>query len=993
MGLNHIGDLHEYLGLLRQQPEEVKQLAKDLLITVTSFFRDAEMFRLLQTQVIPELLRTKLEGSPVRVWVPGCASGEEAYSMAMLVSECISASQKPWSVQVFATDVDEDSVEMARRGIFRESDMAELDAERVARFFIRIDAKNYQVSKQLRDTVLVARQNLLSDAPFSKLDLISCRNLLMYLEPEVQQKVLLLLHFALKEGGYLVLGPSETVGRYSDLFEPVSKKWRIYRRLGGVRHERVEFPIVADQASAHARAQAAAQQGRVVSASEAAQRVLLEDYAPAAALINRNHEILYFHGATNLYLQQPTGQPTHDLLTLAQEGLRARIRAVLQKARREGGRASVSGARVMRNGQYVSVRITARELHLPRAAEGLTLVAFEDETPLNLPSPAERDVEAQESVVRQVEYELKNTREELQGTIEALESTNEELKASNEEVMSMNEELQSANEELETSKEETQSLNEELTTVNSQLEEKLSELETANNDLANFLNSTDVATLFLGIDHTIKRFTPATTRLFKLLAVDVGRPIEDISSHIDQRHLQAEIDAVLESLSTREQEVLSDDGRWYVRRITPYRTLDNRINGVVIVFNEVTLLKQAEDQLRRLNVALEQRVAQRTEQLETEVKGRHTVEELLHSERTFMAEIVGTTRALVLVTDAQGRILRFNHACEEASGMSFDEVKDRTVYDALTVEEDMEQVKEIFASLRDRRGQAESESTWQHRDGSRRLIAWSNSVLLDAQGQTEYIVRTGVDITRLRQMEQEMRLHQAELTQMHRLFAVGEVASILAHELNQPLTAIASYCETNLQQLRSGKTDPEPLVRNLEQMALQAKRAGRTIRELRSFVSKGEMKRGPVDLNALVLATRDLIAPQARAQRIRIKVDLAETLTEIRAEYVQIEHVLVNLLHNSIEAISSAGMREGVITIRTRMEDAASVRLTVEDSGPGLTSEAMDRIFDPFHTTKPNGLGLGLCISRSIAEAHGGRLWTEPSANGAIFHLVLPVAP
>ena len=267
-------------------------------------------------------------------------------------------------------------------------------------------------------------------------------------------------------------------------------------------------------------------------------------------------------------------------------------------------------------------------------------------------------------------------------------------------------------------------------------------------------------------------------------------------------------------------------------------------------------------------------------------------------------------------------------------------------------------------------------------------------MLLDARGQTEYIVRTGVDVTRLRQMEHDMQLHQAELTQMHRLFAVGEVASILAHELNQPLTAIAGYCETNLQQLRSGKiADPKPLIRNLEQMALQAARAGRTIRELRSFVSKGEMKRGPVDLNALVLATRGLIAPQARAQRIRIKLDLAETLSEISAEYVQIEHVLVNLLHNSIEAISSAGMREGVITIRTRMEGAEGVRLTVTDSGPGLTSEAIERIFDPFHTTKPNGLGLGLCISRSIAEAHGGRLWTEPSASGAVFHLVLPVVP
>ena len=993
MGLGHVERFADYAKLLRERPEELKLLSRDLLISVTNFFRDREMFRVLEAQVVPELLREKAADTPLRIWVPGCATGEEAYSIAMLIIEQIAATQKACPLQIFATDIDENALAFARRGVYTASELAEVGNERAGRFFVQLDDHTYQINKQVRDSVLFASQDILRDAPFAKLDLVSCRNLLIYLEPEVQQKVVLLLHFALREHGFLALGPSETVGREIDLFEPISKKWRIYRRRAGDAtappRARAEFPIQAPRSGDERRpGQASAMPAPTAGVAETARELLLEDYAPAAALVDRNYEILYFHGPTHRYLRQPGGTPTLDLIALAREGLRPRIRAAVQEARRQKRRVALSAPGLKRDGGTVTVRIGARPLRGPRGGEELLLVTFEDEPKRKRGAAKAASSRAEEKIVKQLELELKSTREELRGAIDELESSNEELKASNEEAMSMNEELQSANEELETSKEELQSLNEELNSVNSQLQEKLEELESTNNDLANLLSSADIATLFLGADYRIKRFSTAATRLFKLIPGDVGRPIGDIVARFSDPDLHRDVDTVIGDLAAREKEVRGEDGRWYLRRITPYRTLDNRIEGVVVAFTEVTQLKDLEAELRRVAGVLEKSVAARTSELAVEVHDREDADAKLLAERSFVSEVLATMPALVMVTDRNGLVVRFNRACEKASGRSFGQVEGKSAVDLLVDPGEVESVRRTFAELAAGGAPSRTQSAWRRADGTRRLIAWSNNVLPDDAGRVEYIIRTGIDITEQDRAEDEARQRLAELTHMHRLHTAGELATALAHELNQPLAAIAGYSDACLNKLRAGEVSSENLVRNLEQISTQAQRAGKFIRELRSFLAKGEMQKAPTDANALARQAFGLLAADARANNVRLESDLADSLPKVMAAGLSIEHVLVNLVSNGIEAVRSGGAGEGAVVIRTRAENQ-SVKITVTDSGHGIAPDVAEKIFEPFYTTKQDGLGMGLRISRSIIESHGGRIWAEAGPRGVI-HFTLP---
>lgn len=599
MGLNHFEELSAYLAYLRQNPPEVKHLVRDLLISVTSFFRDPEALEILAKEAIEPLVRGKDADSSLRVWVPGCATGEEAYTITMLILDRLARAQKTCRLQVFATDVDEDALEVARLGIYPESISADVAAERLSRFFTPLEDSAYQINKQVRECIVFAPQNLVLDAPFSKLDLISCRNILIYLEPEVQKKVIALFHFGLIPGGYLLLGPSETVGRHTQLFEPVSKKWRIFRRIGPVRADRVEFPIATPGESVEPGRRALESPPRAPGVAELTQRLLLEELAPAAVLINRRFEILYFIGPTTQYLDVPTGEPTKDLLSMAKDGLRVKLRSAIHKAMEQWQPVQLTDVQVRRDGRYVPIVVTIKPASQRRKEEagdsdrdGLFLVLFQDAASVKpAPHPAPHAVD-EGTVVRQLEYELRATKEDLQSSVEELESSNEELKASNEEVMSMNEELQSANEELETSKEEMQTLNEELSTVNNQLQEKVQELEDASNDMANLLNCTDIAIVFLDTRLHIRRFTASAVRLMYLVETDVGRAINEIRLKFADPELQTDAAEVLRQLAPREKQVQAEDGRWYIRRITLFRTVNNRIEGAIVSFIDVSLLKE-----------------------------------------------------------------------------------------------------------------------------------------------------------------------------------------------------------------------------------------------------------------------------------------------------------------------------------------------------------------------------------------------------------------
>ena len=595
MGLGNIETLNEYMDELRANPEEVQRLVADLMINVTGFFRDPEAWQVLAEQVIRPLIAERENGTAIRVWAPACSTGEEAYSIAMLVTEQAEAAGKRFDLKVFATDAQEENLRKARDGVYPAAAVTGLSAERLRRFFHKLDG-SYQVTKELRDMVVFAVQNLLRDPPFSRLDLVSCRNCLIYLEPDAQQRIIALCHFALRQGGHLFLGNAETVGRHDDLFETVSKKWRIYRRVGPTRHDLIDYP----KARTPAKPTMADEPSPLLPeptapVAEMARRALLEHFAPASVLIDQKGGVLYFHGATRDYLEQPSGEPTRDLLTMARDGLALKLRAAIREASKDNRNVTVN-ARVREGKTSRSVAITVMPL-TALSAGGSLLVSFAPAPKASdqVQSATREEVAEASSSERALQEELTTTRAELRNTIEHLETANEELKASNEEATSMNEELQSTNEELETSKEELQSFNEELNTVNNQLHHKIGELEAATNDLNNLLAGSDTATLFLDDKFRIKWFAPATKELFDFVSTDIGRPIAHFARKFSDEKLLRDAETVLMKLTAIEAEVPSDAGRWYRRRMLPYRTRDNRIAGVVVTFIDITDRKRASD--------------------------------------------------------------------------------------------------------------------------------------------------------------------------------------------------------------------------------------------------------------------------------------------------------------------------------------------------------------------------------------------------------------
>lgn len=596
LGLQRIDGLAEYAEFLRTSPSEVETLAHDLLIKVTAFFRDPEVWREVETKVIEKLVSECSDDDPIRIWVPACSTGEESYTIAMLVHEVSRRNDRPVRLQMFASDVDQAALSVARSGYYPQSISGDLSPERLAAFFT-LENGMYRVREFLRESIVFAPQDILADPPFSKLDFMSCRNLLIYLESEMQRRVLTLCHFALNNHGFLLLGASETVGQQSDLFEPVSKILRLYRRVGPCQRGYSEIPLRVGRAM---RTPAPTPVPRAAENryAHAARDQLLRHYAPPAVVIDSNYQTLFYCGGTNRYLIQPEGAPTRDIFALVQERLRAKLRGALHQAMTQNAQSSVlvgAGA----GGDEPPLRMTVAPMHEHGVDEQMYLIAFENASDEHGSGPElEREVGATDSLSIQLDRELRTTREQLNQTIEQLESSNEELQSSHEEAMSMNEELQSANEELETSKEELQSLNEELNTVNAQLREKVDELESLNNDLSNLLSSSSIATIFLDTTFCIKRFTPAMAQLLNLRTSDVGRPLVDLNLRFDDAELMTDAQTVLKELAPLSREVRTDNGRWLIRRILPYRTQDNRIDGVVITLLDITERREMEDRLR-----------------------------------------------------------------------------------------------------------------------------------------------------------------------------------------------------------------------------------------------------------------------------------------------------------------------------------------------------------------------------------------------------------
>ncbi|SPJ13713.1 putative PAS/PAC sensor protein [Syntrophobacter sp. SbD2] len=588
--LDHIGT---YFRFLTERPAEVQVLFKDLLIGVTSFFRDPQAFEILATRVIPRLLEQKQGDAPLRIWVPGCSTGEEAVSIAILMEEAVSKSNRHSDVQIFATDLDPDAIEYARAGKYTGNIVADVPAGLLEKYFVKEENKGYRTSKKIRATIVYALQNLIADPPFSKLDLISCRNLLIYLDTSLQQKIFPIFYYALNQDGYLFLGSSESIGKFGDLFSPVDSRWNIYERKDSIvqRSSTPRLPPPQFVALLADWVERKSTQGEI-DIRELAEKRIIAQYSPPCVFLDDHYNILYFQGSTGKYLVQPSGKPTLNILKMARRELQAKLASALSKAVRQQTRVVCEGVQIAPddNSGIFSVDVIVQLVREPGVKQELIMVSFEEKShPGKIANGNTAPEESSDTDPRILilENELQATKEYLRVTIEELQTTNEELRSTNEEMQSANEELTSTNEELETSREE-------LVNMNSQLQGKVIQLSELSNDVENLYSSTAIGTVFLDTRLNIRRFTPALTDIFNLIPSDVGRPISDITSKLADYDLTASVRSVLKTLQHSEAEVQNKEGTWFSIRTLPYRTVENVIDGVVVSFVDITALKEVE---------------------------------------------------------------------------------------------------------------------------------------------------------------------------------------------------------------------------------------------------------------------------------------------------------------------------------------------------------------------------------------------------------------
>lgn len=731
MAVNQISRLQDYVKYIQENPREADTLFKELLIGVTSFFRDKEAFNALKEKGIERLYQNLSADRALRIWVPGCSTGEEAYSIAILCKEVQKNSKRNIPVQIFATDIDGNAIEFARVGTYPSSISVDVPRNYLESYFKKEDGF-YRINKEIRDSVVFALQNVITDPPFSRIDLISCRNLLIYLTSELQKKVLPLFHYALNGDGLLFLGTSETIGEFHSSFGTVDRKWKIYRRSAGdMGFSPIAGPHVYPTATDRKMDLLNKESGRFqkkISYRDLIENMIMSRYSPAGVIINEKSEVVYVHGRTGKYLEPAVGDASWNIIAMAREGLRLELAASVRKAMLERRQIRSDRVIVKTNGDEKLVNLIVLPVDEPAIMKGMMVVLFEERNEelqgVSLPQDDKDHAVESNPRVHNLEQELRSTKEYLQTTIEELETSNEELKSTNEELQSSNEELQSTNEELETSKEELQSVNEELTTVNTELQQKIDELSKTSSDLNNLLASTQIGTIFLDTNLNIQRYTPAVTKFVNLIQTDVGRPLAHLVSNLRYEGLVSDAQDVLKDLAPRQHDVQTKEDRWYTMRILPYRTIENVIDGVVITFFEITDLKKA--------------------QQETE-KAFRSAELIRRSYR----QILDLVKSVIVCVDTNGKITFINDFAQKFFMYDYQEIINHPLRGTLVSEQEFadRNVQNIISEIINFPGRAiNSEYEVMRRDGSHVCMAWTNTAILSDDESVSGMMGIGEEI-------------------------------------------------------------------------------------------------------------------------------------------------------------------------------------------------------------------------------------------------------
>ncbi len=946
-----------YIERLRDGPSEADQLFRDLLIGVTHFFRDPEAFAVLANDVIPRLVDVATLDGTLRVWTPGCSTGEEAYSVAILLREQILRQDSRSRVQIFAGDIDDEALEFARNGRYAEGIAKHVTRERLERFFIRHDHV-YQVAKEIREMCLFSVHNLIKDPPFSRLDLVVCRNLLIYLEADVQKYVNSLFHYALHPGGYLFLGPSENLVGPPELFRTVDRKHRIFQRGATVTRVIDTLPLAVTTRPPATRAPVAPVAPGAGSGPQALvtalERVLLDRYAPAWVVINARAEALHFSARTGKYLEPATGAPSADVVEMARPGLRLDLRTAIHKAVRTGETVVHQNVLVETNGDTQRINLLVRPVTELGADAGLFLVVFQEVgPPQSRAEAAAGDAAAPspvDSVIQQLESELRTTKDHLQASVEEVETSNEELKSANEELLATNEELQSANEELQTSKEELQSINEELETINAELNGKVRELDQANSDLLNLFQATQIPTLFLDGALSIKRFTSTATHVFRLIDSDTGRPITDIAPRFTE-DLLPDMKEVLRTAAPREGQVhVGDESATYLVRMLPYRRADNTPDGLVVTFLDVTQLEAAQEQRARL------------------------------------AAIVASSHDAIVSRQFDGTITSWNEAAARLFGFSEREALGRSYLDLIIPLDRRMEVEQTDEVLRQGGRVAPFESTRLTKDGEPIAVLVAVSPVKDAAGQltgSSAVFRDLTEINRIRGLQDEARHKDRFL-------------ATLSHELRGPLASLQVCFEV----LHNQGTDVKRGKDALAIAARQLEHLSALVNELldASRIASGmtSLQRSDQDMVDVVRTAAEDQRSSLEAAGIRLDLSLPSSPLWVYCDPRRVGQIVANLLVNAVKFTD----RRGLVTLSLRRDDAKHMAvLSVRDDGVGIEPEMLTRLFEPYSQVdtgdrRPRGgLGLGLVLVRGLVTAHGGTVdaRSEGRGRGAEFTVRLPL--
>jgi len=961
-------NLVAYRDYLESHPQEATELLQDMLISVTSFFRDPECFEALRQELAAGLFRRLAPSAPLRAWAVGCATGEEAYSLAMLLNESAPQGIPQPSIQIFASDVDDRALAVARAGVYPEAIAADVSPERLRQFF-QDEAGAYRISKAVREQILFARHNVLRDPPFSRLDLIVCRNLLIYFERRLQAEVLEMFHFALNPGGLLFLGGAESAELLSDHFSSVDKKNRIYRanpvRLprgdllplragGGAGIERPGAPVLPSLAHLHQR--------------------LVEDANRATLVTDAHHKILHTSAGASRYLRHAAGVPSQDLLEVLLPELASALRPAILYAGRSGRRVAAKPVAIGGEQGRIVVQMTVRGSAGPDGG-GYMLIAF-DEVDLALQPEADAeaghadatDCAGADPAYAVLEQEVMRLQRELTGKVGESASSSEALRASNEELQSMNEELRSATEELETSKEELQSVNEELTTVNFELKHKVEETAKINDDLNNLITSMNIATVFVDRRMRIKGFTPLSAMVFNILGGDIGRPMTDLTHRLDYGGSFAEdIMHVLATLQPVERELASVDGRWYLMRISAYRTAEDRIDGAVLNFIDVTERRAAQEQLRA-----------RDERLR------------------LVAE--STKDFAVITLDADACVTGWNKGAEFMFGYTGEEIQGEHFSRLFVPEDRAAGVPEQELQSAREHGRALDERWHLRKDGSRFYCSGITTPLVE--GDVQGYAKIARDLTERRLLErQREELLEAEKhvrVQLEAAHALrNEFLAVMSHELKNPLNLIMVSTELIG---RSPEVKGAPrLSRAVDTIRRTVHAQAQIIDDLldlsRLQTGKLTLSRSPVKWRPIVERITEALRKEAQAKQLSLLME-AEDLT-IFADVVRVEQIFWNLVSNALKFTPPGG------EIHVRLKsDGPWALLEVQDTGRGIEADLLGRVFEMFQqgdhkpsTRREGGLGIGLALVKNLAELHGGSVEADSGGlgKGSVFRVRLPL--